>query len=48
MSTARFREAHVGGCTEAVLETRANGTQVLRSTEVLGWHIMLLLLSDKN
>jgi feruloyl-CoA synthase len=38
MSAARFREAHVGGCTEATLETRADGTQVLRSTEALGWH----------
>jgi feruloyl-CoA synthase len=38
MSTARYREARVGGCVDATLETRADGTQILRSTEALGWH----------
>ncbi|HEV8692110.1 MAG TPA: feruloyl-CoA synthase [Ideonella sp.] len=34
----RYREAHVGGCVEAALETRADGTQILRSTEPLRWY----------
>ena len=38
MSAPRYREARVGGCVDATLETRADGTQVLRSTEALGWH----------
>ena len=36
--TARFREAHVGGCVDAVLEHRADGTKLLRSTEALRWY----------
>jgi feruloyl-CoA synthase len=35
MST-RYRDIRVGGCTDAVLDTRADGLQVLRSTEALG------------
>ena len=31
----RYRAARVGGCVEAVLEQRADGTQILRSTEAL-------------
>ena len=38
MSTPRYRDTHVGGCLDATLETRADGTQILRSTEALGWH----------
>ena len=34
----RYREAHVGGCLDATLEPRADGAQVLRSTEPLGWY----------
>jgi feruloyl-CoA synthase len=33
---ARYRPVRVGGCVEAELETRADGVQVLRSTEPLG------------
>ena len=36
-TNARYRDVRVGGCTEATLDTRADGTQVLRSTEALGW-----------
>ncbi len=36
MSAARFRDAAVGGAVRATLETRADGTLVLRSTEALG------------
>ncbi|WP_293994081.1 feruloyl-CoA synthase [Sphaerotilus sp.] len=32
----RYRDIRVGGCTDAVLDTRADGLQVLRSTEPLG------------
>jgi feruloyl-CoA synthase len=37
-SSAPFRAARVGGCVEATLETRADGSQVLRSTDPLGWY----------
>ena len=37
-TTAPFRAARVGGCVEAVLEARPDGTQVLRSTQPLGWY----------
>jgi feruloyl-CoA synthase len=33
---ARYREARVGGCTAATVETRADGSLLLRSTEALG------------
>ena len=36
MSLPRYRKASVGGAVEAALEVRADGTQVLRSTEPLG------------
>ena len=36
-ATVRYRAASVGGCTEATLETRPDGTQILRSTEELRW-----------
>lgn len=32
-----YRHAEVGGCLDATLETRPDGTQILRSTEPLGW-----------
>ena len=35
MTTARYRAVHVGGCVEARAERRADGTVVLRSTELL-------------
>jgi feruloyl-CoA synthase len=38
MSQARYRDASVGGCVEAVLEQRADGSTVLRSTEALRWY----------
>ena len=34
---ARYRHAEVGGCVDATIEARADGTTVLRSTEALGW-----------
>jgi feruloyl-CoA synthase len=37
MSAARYRHAAVGGCVDATLETRADGSQLMRSTEALGW-----------
>lgn len=37
MSGAAYRYAEVGGCLDATLQTRADGTQILRSTEPLGW-----------
>ncbi|MEY8688266.1 MAG: feruloyl-CoA synthase [Leptothrix sp. (in: b-proteobacteria)] len=37
MSGAVYRHADVGGCIDATLESRADGTQILRSTEALGW-----------
>jgi feruloyl-CoA synthase len=36
-ATAQYRHADVGGCVDATLETRADGTQILRSTEALRW-----------
>jgi feruloyl-CoA synthase len=36
-TTAAYRHADVGGCLDATLESRADGTQILRSTEALGW-----------
>jgi feruloyl-CoA synthase len=36
--TTRVRHASVGGCVEAVVETRAGGITVLRSTEALAEH----------
>ena len=39
MSAApRYREIRVGGCLDASVERRADGTVVLRSTESLGWY----------
>ena len=35
MSAARYREAHVGGCTAATVEEHADGSQRLRSPEAL-------------
>jgi len=37
VSAGRYREASVGGCVDATLETRTDGTQILRSTEALRW-----------
>jgi feruloyl-CoA synthase len=37
MSEARYRDAHVGGCVDALAEQRPDGSLVLRSTEALGW-----------
>ncbi|MEX8517700.1 MAG: feruloyl-CoA synthase [Leptothrix sp. (in: b-proteobacteria)] len=37
MSAAVYRHADVGGCVDATLALRADGTQLLRSTEELGW-----------
>jgi feruloyl-CoA synthase len=34
---SNYREAHVGGCVEAQVEQRPDGSAVLRSTEALGW-----------
>ena len=34
---SRYRHAEVGGCVDATIEARADGTTVLRSTEALGW-----------
>jgi feruloyl-CoA synthase len=34
---ARYRAATVGGCVDATLDTRPDGTQILRSTEALRW-----------
>ncbi|MBK7059765.1 MAG: feruloyl-CoA synthase [Rubrivivax sp.] len=34
---ARYRDAHVGGCVEALIEQRADGSTLLRSTEALRW-----------
>ncbi|MCU0774920.1 MAG: feruloyl-CoA synthase [Ideonella sp.] len=38
MNPPRYRDAQVGGCVEATIETRADGTTVLRSTEPLRWY----------
>ncbi len=37
MSPAIYRDASVGGCVDATIEHRANGTLVVRSTERLRW-----------
>ncbi len=37
MSGVRYRDAQVGGCVEAVVEPRADGSTVVRSTEALRW-----------
>jgi feruloyl-CoA synthase len=34
---AVYRHADVGGCVDATIETRADGCQILRSTEALRW-----------
>ncbi len=34
---ARYRDANVGGCVDASVETRADGSRLVRSTEALGW-----------
>jgi feruloyl-CoA synthase len=38
MSPARYRDAQVGGCLQAQIEPRADGSMVLRSTESLRWY----------
>ncbi|HEU5297451.1 MAG TPA: AMP-binding protein, partial [Burkholderiaceae bacterium] len=38
MSAVRAREASVGGCLQATIERRADGSTVLSSTEALGWY----------
>jgi len=38
VNAPRYREAHVGGCIEAVVERRADGATLLRSTEALRWY----------
>jgi feruloyl-CoA synthase len=35
MNAPRYRDAHVGGCLEAVVEQRADGATLMRSTEAL-------------
>jgi feruloyl-CoA synthase len=35
---ARYRDAHVGGCVDATVDRRADGTVLLRSTTPLGEH----------
>ncbi len=35
MNVSRYRDAQVGGCVEAVVETRADGSTLVRSTEAL-------------
>jgi len=37
VNAPRYRAATVGGCIDATLETRPDGTQILRSTEALRW-----------
>ncbi len=37
MSDIRYRDAHVGGCVEATIEARADGSTLVRSTEGLRW-----------
>ena len=34
----RYRDARVGGCLEALIEERADGSTLLRSTEALRWY----------
>ncbi|MEK8033118.1 feruloyl-CoA synthase [Ideonella sp. DXS29W] len=36
--SASYRSASVGGCLEATIESREDGTQILRSTEPLRWY----------
>jgi len=38
MSAVPARDASVGGCLQATVERRADGSTVLRSTEPLGWY----------
>jgi feruloyl-CoA synthase len=38
LTVARYRDAQVGGCVEATIEQRADGSALLRSTEPLRWH----------
>jgi feruloyl-CoA synthase len=38
MNTAKYRDASVGGCVEASVEQRADGSVVLRSTDALRWY----------
>ena len=38
MTPARYRDAQVGGCLEAAIESRADGCTLLRSTEALRWY----------
>ncbi|MBP6902590.1 MAG: feruloyl-CoA synthase [Burkholderiaceae bacterium] len=38
MSGPRYREAAVGGCLQAEVEQRADGSVILRSTEALRWY----------
>ena len=35
MSAPKYRDASVGGCVDATVETRADGSQIIRSTEAL-------------
>jgi feruloyl-CoA synthase len=37
VSAIRYRDAQVGGCVEATVETRADGSTLVRSTEALRW-----------
>jgi feruloyl-CoA synthase len=37
MTEVRYRDAHVGGCVEATVEQRADGSTRVRSTEGLRW-----------
>jgi feruloyl-CoA synthase len=37
MSEARYRDAQVGGCVEAAIETRPDGSVIVRSTDALRW-----------
>jgi feruloyl-CoA synthase len=37
MNAPRYRDASVGGCVEAQIEERADGSLILRSTEALRW-----------
>ena len=37
MSAPKYRDAQVGGCVEATIETHADGTTRIRSTEELHW-----------
>ena len=37
-AAARYRDARVGGCVEAVVDERADGSVIIRSTEALRWY----------